>query len=136
MYENRKPVNKFTAAVYVACVFREPLIRLPFDCRDLGSFKTVEEARACAIKKKVGILQDVIEAVKTLKTEYTQVTNTYKLPDFDDLFEYSCSDCRATFRKVPGNHDREFVRYEGNTRIPVPVKCDGGRFYRQIMRGL
>ena len=136
VHENNKPVNKYTTSVCVDCVFREPLLKLPSSCTALGYFKTVDEAKACAVKKKDKVLRDVIQAVEALRTEYIQVIGAYKLSDFDELFEYSCSDCRATFKKVPGNHDQESVRYEGNTRMPVTVKCDSGRFYRQIMRGL
>jgi len=136
VHENNKPVNKYTTSVCVDCVFREPLLKLPSSCTALGYFKTVDEAKACAVKKKDKVLRDVIQAVEVLRTEYIQVTGAYKLSDFDELFEYSCSDCRATFKKVPGNHDRESVIYEGNTHMPVTVKCDSGRFYRQIMGGL
>ncbi|MFZ3168174.1 MAG: hypothetical protein WA130_11215 [Candidatus Methanoperedens sp.] len=136
VHENSKPINKYTTSVCVVCVFGEPLLKAPQNCTDIGYFKTIDEARTCATKKKDKVLRDVIQAVEVLKAEYTQVTSAYKLSDFEEMFEYHCSECRAVFKKVPESHDRETVRYEGDKLIPVTAVCSGGRFYRHIVKEL
>ncbi len=123
--ENDKPVNKYTASVYIASIFHKPLIELPYSPKELNSFKTVEEAKAYIAKKKEKLFQDEIKAIEVLKLEYLKVIEAYKLSDFEVLFEYYCTDCRAKFKTIPESHEKEVITgYKNDTPIKQTVKCN------------
>lgn len=107
--ENNKPVNKYTLRAHIKCVFYEPMIKLPDSPRELGSFKTIDEAKAYILKKKGALFLEEIKVVEVLKVEYQKVITTYKLSDFEELFEYYCSDCRTKFKTIPEYHEKEII---------------------------
>jgi len=134
--ENDKPVNKYSVVAYGRCIFGEPLIKLPFSYRislnesrmhiaqELGSFKTITEAKDCIAKKKGQVFQDTIKAVEALKAEYLDVIGKYKLSDFEELFEYHCTECRAKFKTIPENHEKKIItRYDKDNPVIETVKC-------------
>lgn len=107
---NDKPVNCFDAVVLGSCVFYEPLIKQPYHGHygvTLGSFKSEGDAKRLIEKKKSTIGQDVIKQVEELKKEYLEVIKTWKLSDFEELFEYNCYDCRGRFDKNVSVHTRD-----------------------------
>ncbi len=120
--ENDKPVNKYTVSVYIASVFHKPLIEFPYSPRELNSFKRVEEAKVYIAKKIEGLFQDEIKAIEALKLEYSEIIAAYKLSDFEDLFEYRCTDCRAKFKTIPESHE-VITGYENNKPIRQTIKC-------------
>jgi hypothetical protein len=135
--ENDKPKNKYTVAVYGRCAFHEPLIKLP-SCyglslnesgmhirQEIGSFKTIDEAKSAIVKKlKQNLFQDLIKDVEALKKEYLEVTATWKLSDFEELFEYRCPACQSRFKHKPETHN-------GNDG----TKCNSPYgFYREVIR--
>ena len=108
--KNQKPVNCFDVVVLGDCVFYEPLIKQPYHSHygvTLGSVKTEDDARKLIEKKKSTIGQDVIKQVIALKKEYLEVIKTWKLSDFEELFEYNCYDCRGRFDKNVSVHTRD-----------------------------
>lgn len=131
--ENDKPVNIYTVRAHITSVFYNPLIELPYSSRELGSFKTVDEAKAYITKKKDRLFQDEIKAVEALKVEYQKVIAAYKLSDFEELFEYRCGgyDCRAKF-KTPTPHTKEIsTGYKDGNYIREIVKCESEHGWRR-----
>lgn len=136
--ENDKPVNKYTVSTVMTCVFSDPLIKLPdmWGGLDHTSVKTIEDARAFIARRKDKLHLDIIEKVAALEVEYLDVIAKYKLSDFEELFEYRCSSCRATFQRViPDSHDTEVTvgwRSETPTHEIKPCVPEYG-FYRSLI---
>lgn len=135
--ENDKPVNKYTVSTVMTCVFLEPLIKLPdiWGGLEHTSVKTVEDAKAFIAKRKDKLHLDIIEKVAALEIEYLNVIAKYKLSDFEELFEYRCSKCRATFKRVvPVSHDAEVTVEYGtpNQRQQMEPCIPEYGFYRTV----
>lgn len=129
---NQKPVNCFDVVVLGDCVFYEPLIKQPYHGHygvTLNSVKTEDDARKLIEKKKATIGQDVIKQVEALKKEYMEVIKTWKLSDFDELFEYNCCDCRERFDTKVSEHTRQVWNDKTGLREPCT-----GTLHRVIKR--
>lgn len=136
VYENKsRPVNRFTAAVCISTAISRPLWDMSTNCMDLGHFKTLDEAKGCTVRRKDKVLKTEMRTATTLKAEYLDVVGKYKLSDFEELFEYYCSDCRTVFKEVPASHDRTYMKSVDKEYVSVTEKCDG-RLYRRIIGGL
>jgi hypothetical protein len=136
VYENSKrPVNRFTAAVCISTAISRPLWDMSTNCMDLGHFKTLDEAKGCTVRRKDKVLKTEMRTAEALRTEYLDVVSKYKLSDFDELFEYYCSDCRAVFKNIPESHNRAYMKSVGKGYVEVVEKCDG-RLYRRIIGGM
>lgn len=128
---NQKPVNCFDVVVNGNCVFYEPLIKNPYShyAVSLGSFKTEEDAERFIEKTKSTIGQDIIKQVEELKKEYLEVTKTWKLSDFEELFEYNCHDCRGRFDTNVSAHTRPAWDVKPGDSKQEPCK---GNLHRRI----
>lgn len=122
--ENDKPVNKYTARAHIKSVFYKGLIELPSSPKELGSFKTIDEAKAYILKKKGTLFQEETKTLEALKLEYREVITAYKLSDFEELFEYYCSDCNAKFKTIPEYHEKKIITgYNEPPNYDKPVRA-------------
>lgn len=142
LHENDKPVNKYSLMVYGVCAFKNPLVQLPQYYRshlhiihmdifqELKSFKTIGAAIVYIDKNKKTLFHDLIAAVEALTDEYLTIIKKYSLSDFEELFEYTCLDCRTTFKTIPDSHNIELPGL--NSREFKKCPCHYG-FHRKYI---
>jgi len=134
--QNRKPVNKYDVRILGDCLFGYNELFKPdfsFGYRYgtiLKSHPTVDAATKYIEKIKGTIAQDVIKRVDELKKEYLEVIETYKLSDFEELFEYTCYECRNIFKENISEHQRQVY----GDRTGLEFETCTGQLHRQIRR--